>query len=449
MQTAKDRFAMKANCSQPLVSVVVPTYNRAETLRECLAALAAQDFPYGGFETVVVDDGSSDNTAEVVRQARSPYPVHYLRQENSGPAAARNRGVERAAGDLILIVNDDAIVSANLVAGHYYMHRKMECGGRLAVLGTREYRNADKLRPLNFLYDQVPFSMRVYGMRAGFYPAAYFVTFNISLRKSDFETLGGFDEDFTSAIGEDTEFGVRWQTGGGKIFFLPQLRAHHVHDVTLEGLKSMIVRETFNRLILIHKQRAFCRPLDLFRRPEPEMRRELDRAAPAVRQFESALRECENLSLWDMEGKEFLGKTTGSVTDFVIAVRRIYPRYHAYVALERYLSDPTAKEMVKKWDAPSEYSDTSQNAWRASPHHRLADHRGDAGESFPRSFGNFWNAKKTKNEENDRGSQTERHPSRHPDAHRGQHLSPERDLLPKPACRPAEGPAPGKPFFLA
>ena len=54
------------------------------------------------------------------------------------------------------------------------------------------------------------------------------------MRKCDFEEVGGFDEDFTSAIGEDTEFGARWEGSQGKILFLPQLRAHYFHDVTVE-----------------------------------------------------------------------------------------------------------------------------------------------------------------------------------------------------------------------
>lgn len=339
--------------SRPLVSVIIPTYNRAEILKECLGALALQDFPFGDFEIIVVDDGSSDDTAKAVQQAKSRFEIHYIHQNNRGPAAARNRGVRSARSDILLILNDDAVPSASLVAGHYYMHRKMQWGEKLAVLGTREYRNEDKLLTLNFLYDQVPLSMRVYGLKAGFYPAAYFVTFNISLKKKDFEALGGFDEEFPSAIAEDTEFGVRWQNSGGKIFFVPQLRAHHVHNVTVDGLKSMIAREVFNSLILIYKQRDHwsSKVADIFLQPESAMLEYVEKVGPSIRRLEETLRECEGRSIWEVEGRE--GKIqVDCITDLVVFVRRLYPEFHSYVVLRRYLDDPGCRAMVERWAVP-------------------------------------------------------------------------------------------------
>ncbi len=336
--------------SMPLVSVIVPTFNRCEILKDCLSALAAQDFPFGDFEIIVVDDGSSDNTAEAVRQVNSRFEIRYIHQRNSGPAAARNNGARHARGDLLLILNDDAVPFPNLVAGHYYMHKQMPRGEKLAVLGTREYRDRDKLLTLNFLYDQVPFSMRVYGLKEGFYPAAFFVTFNISLRKKDFETLGGFDEDFPSAIAEDTEFGIRWENSGGKIFFMPRLRAHHVHDVTVDGLKSMITREVFNCLILINKQRAHwpTKATDLLFQPESVMLDYVEANGPVMRQLETALRECEGRSIWEMEGRDGAIRVD-CITDLVLAVRRLYPKFHSYVVLRRYLDDPDSRAMVQRW----------------------------------------------------------------------------------------------------
>ena len=206
--------------SHPLVSVIIPTYNRAGILKKCLSAIALQHFPFGSFEIIVVDDGSSDNTEEVVRQVSSRFEIRYFHQNNSGPAAARNRGVQHARSELILIMNDDAIAANNLVAGHYYMHRKMK-SKRLAVLGTREFRNEDKVRTLNFLYDQVPLGLRVNSQMQGFYSADYSVTFNISMGKRDFEETGGFDEDFPNrswrGYGIWCQMGkIRWRT-----LFLP------------------------------------------------------------------------------------------------------------------------------------------------------------------------------------------------------------------------------------
>ena len=80
----------------PAVSVIVPTYNRREELRHVLDALAAQEYPRDRLEVVVVDDGSEDGTAEMVRTAELPYRVRLLQQENQGVAIARIRGALEA-----------------------------------------------------------------------------------------------------------------------------------------------------------------------------------------------------------------------------------------------------------------------------------------------------------------------------------------------------------------
>lgn len=338
--------------SHPLVSVIIPTYNRAGILKKCLSAIALQHFPFGSFEIIVVDDGSSDNTEEVVRQVSSRFEIRYFHQNNSGPAAARNRGVQHARSELILIMNDDAIAADNLVAGHYYMHRKMK-SKRLAVLGTREFRNEDKVRTLNFLYDQVPLGLRVNSQMQGFYSADYFVTFNISMGKRDFEETGGFDEDFTTALGEDTEFGVRWAKSDGELFFFPQLKAYHDHDMTADGLKSQTIRYHYNRLIVLFKQRPYCPPLECFRQTESEMQAYVERFGPACQRIEADLRECERLSIWEVEGRKLFGKWIGSIIDFVLLVRELFQPYSSYVTLHRYLTDPEARAFVQKWGGPN------------------------------------------------------------------------------------------------
>ncbi|MDQ7028787.1 MAG: glycosyltransferase family 2 protein [Ardenticatenia bacterium] len=78
------------------ISVVVPTHNRKDLLRRCLEAVVSQDYP--NYDVIVVDDGSTDGTGEMVQRE---FPqVRYIRQEpNRGPAAARNRGIEVARGE--------------------------------------------------------------------------------------------------------------------------------------------------------------------------------------------------------------------------------------------------------------------------------------------------------------------------------------------------------------
>ena len=91
--------------SSPLVSVVVPVYNGEAFLRETLDSVFAQD--YDPIEVIVVDDGSTDGSARI---AQSYSEVRYHWQENAGPAAARNRGIEVAQGEFVAFVDSDDII---------------------------------------------------------------------------------------------------------------------------------------------------------------------------------------------------------------------------------------------------------------------------------------------------------------------------------------------------
>jgi glycosyltransferase involved in cell wall biosynthesis len=90
-------------------AVVVPTFNRKAVLRQCIEALAKQDYP--DFEVIVVDDGSTDQTSEMIVDE---FPkVRFLTQDHRGPAAARNRGVAGARGEIIAFTDDDCVAPRN------------------------------------------------------------------------------------------------------------------------------------------------------------------------------------------------------------------------------------------------------------------------------------------------------------------------------------------------
>jgi glycosyltransferase involved in cell wall biosynthesis len=103
------RYAEADIRPRPLVSVIVPVYNGAEFLREALASVVAQD--YAPMEIIVIDDGSTDETAQVAQAfvKQSSVPVQYVYQENRGPAAARNHGLKLARGDLIAFQDADDV----------------------------------------------------------------------------------------------------------------------------------------------------------------------------------------------------------------------------------------------------------------------------------------------------------------------------------------------------
>src|SRR5690349_14383580 len=93
--------------SCPRVSVVIPTYQRRLSVERTLQALSAQTMPADQFEVVVSIDGSMDGTREMLDACRTPYTLVAQWQRNRGRAAACNRGVALARGDVIVLLDDD------------------------------------------------------------------------------------------------------------------------------------------------------------------------------------------------------------------------------------------------------------------------------------------------------------------------------------------------------
>src|SRR5919205_3892081 len=111
------------------LSVIIPTYNRREPLRTCLEALSGQTI--ANFEVVVVIDGSTDGTREMLAAMATPYALRAIWQQNSGQCAARNHGAAMANGRYFLFLDDDIIADPGLVAGH--LRAQLEHGGILAL----------------------------------------------------------------------------------------------------------------------------------------------------------------------------------------------------------------------------------------------------------------------------------------------------------------------------
>lgn len=115
----------------PTVSVIIPTYNRKELLRETLNSLAQQTYPSDRFEVIIVDDGSTDGTAGITEEA-FPFIVRYYWQKNQGDAAARNLGTRQSEADILVFLDDDILVEDGyltyLVQAHNGAQNKIVIG---------------------------------------------------------------------------------------------------------------------------------------------------------------------------------------------------------------------------------------------------------------------------------------------------------------------------------
>ena len=219
----------------PAVSVVIPTYNRRDELRQTLQTLTEQEFPAEEFEVIVADDGSSDDSAEVVASFDGPLRMKYVFQEDLGfrTGAARNAGARLATAPVLAFLDCGTLAGPGFVGGHLAEHAQP---GRRAVIGYcygynafREEKwvphslgtasltevvrlNADE--PLfhdirHLIFERVGSDLMKLAV-----PWSNFYTMNCSVRAADFWAVGGFDEIFRSWGVEDAELGYRLYRDG-------------------------------------------------------------------------------------------------------------------------------------------------------------------------------------------------------------------------------------------
>ena len=201
----------------PLYSIIVPTYNAEGTIETCLSAFKNQSIPKEDYEVIVVDDGSTDGTADIVKR----YPVKYIRQENKGPAAARNNGANHAVGDIILFSDSDCVPDANWVNE---MVKPFEDAKVTAVKGA--YRNKQKSIVARFA--QIEFEER-FEMLKKSESIDMVDTYSAGFRKDIFLKMGGFDTSFPVANNEDTELSYRMSRLGLKMVFNPDAIVYHLN----------------------------------------------------------------------------------------------------------------------------------------------------------------------------------------------------------------------------
>ncbi len=178
------------------VSVIIPTYNRAQRLGKAIDSVLAQS--HQDFELIVVDDGSEDNTDELIENYNSD--IVYIRQENSGAAAARNRGIEKARYNLLAFLDsDDWFAENKLKTQIQAMNRNPSC----LISHTNEiwYRNGQilnqKLKHKKSSGDIFAQSLELCAVGMS----------TIMIHKEIFDRYGFFDEGYPCC--EDYEFWLR------------------------------------------------------------------------------------------------------------------------------------------------------------------------------------------------------------------------------------------------
>ncbi len=218
----------------PRASVIIPAHNSAAFLRETLTALGGEG---GDFEVIVVDDGSTDETAETVRRLRLPGRLRVFQQENRGRAAARNRGAAEAEGAVLLFLDADVRPAAGIIAAHLrHYHDGREVGVQGRALQDPSTITTMLLRARHLLPD---LSVR----RREHLSPMHVTARNFSVAATAFHRVGGFDQGFTGYGWEDVELGARLARAGVPLCYEPGALVYHRDAGDLQDLLQK-ARET-------------------------------------------------------------------------------------------------------------------------------------------------------------------------------------------------------------
>jgi glycosyltransferase involved in cell wall biosynthesis len=199
---------------RPELSVVIPTHNRREFLRGCLDSFEQQSAPAGTFEVVVVIDGSTDGTAEMLSDFAPSFELSVMTQPRAGASAARNAGAGGARGRVLLFVDDDMTVSSSLVSAHLAAHTRQEQIAGVGVIARRIPAAADRFALLRAEASRSHYEHLLVR------PLTYLDCYggNCSVSHSLFFEIGGFSVDLP--VLNDLEFAYRLREAGARFVFV-------------------------------------------------------------------------------------------------------------------------------------------------------------------------------------------------------------------------------------
>lgn len=224
-----------------LVSIIIPTFNGATRIPACLAALRNQK-TNREIEILVVDDGSTDRTAEVVRS----WPeVRLISQSNSGPAAARNRGASEARGTLLIFTDDDCVPVPD------WLEALLKPFSDPGVVGSKgAYRTRQKSLVARFV--QIEYEDR-YCIMAAREDIDFIDTYSAAFVRERFLEMDGYDTSFPVACAEDIELSYRMSALGWKMRFAPEAIVYHTHPDSFWRYLKKKYKFAFWRVLAVKK----------------------------------------------------------------------------------------------------------------------------------------------------------------------------------------------------
>lgn len=223
------------------VSVIIPTYNAEETISSCLKALQNQSFASCDYEIIVVDDGSTDNTQDIVRR----FDVELLNQNHQGAGAARNLGAKRAKGEVILFTDADC-------EPHYnWIEEMCKPFHRDDIVGVKGFYRT-KQQNIIARFAQIEYENKYDFMTKDEY-IDFIDTYSAGYRREIFLKNGGFDPIYITASGEDSELSYRLASKGYKMIPVTSAIVYHKHPDTLLKYGKKKFRNAYWRVVTWNK----------------------------------------------------------------------------------------------------------------------------------------------------------------------------------------------------
>jgi glycosyltransferase involved in cell wall biosynthesis len=235
------------------ITVLICTYNRADLLAEVLATLELQTLPQSLFEIVLINDGSADQTGDVVKAYEQRLPIRYFYQENAGLAAAKNYGITQTRAPIVLFMDDDDTASPRLLEEHIEAHQRYP-GENFAILGHTELEASVAQQPLMHFVTEVGcylFSYRSL-IDGAILDYTYFWGGRSSCKTGFLRNHGIFNPVFRFGC-EDIELGYRLTAQGLKVVYHKPATSTMIRALSLDDFFNRLIRQgesqyTFSQL---------------------------------------------------------------------------------------------------------------------------------------------------------------------------------------------------------
>ena len=241
-----------------IFSLIIPTYNRLDELRELIPTIEQQDYDLTSVELVIVDDGSTDGTSEYINSYKGDLKITYAKQQNQGPGPARNRGMSLATGEYFIFVDSDC-----LLPPEYFS----ELAAGITAEGFEAFGGPDTYHPsFSPLLKAINYSMTSFigtgGTRgskksiAKFYPRS----FNMGMARTIYDTIGGFG---SLRHGQDIDYSARIYAAGFKVGLISEAFVYHKRRTSLWRFFKQIHNWGVTRINLAALHPNMLKPIHL------------------------------------------------------------------------------------------------------------------------------------------------------------------------------------------